>query len=460
MPGCPETRVVMTGNLGEDPPEWNEAGHLTTKKGRDAIRKRLRDIADPLQLVVVCDMWLAGTDIPCLNTLYVDKPMKGHNLVQAISRVNRVFAEKPHGLVVDYIGIGDPLREATAYYARGGGLGELAAEVAAAAWQEFKTALVVIRTLVPTDRPYRGWRRLSKIALDDLLALVYGTFVGHEDETGAYLHAEARLSAAFTLVKHLHPATQVVDGVVFREVIDEVAFHQLVRRELLKTRRAVRKQPAAVESAMRRIVDESLEAEPVVDIYQVAGIDQPNLSLLDDRFLQTHKTRPHPDLRVKLLQRLLDDEIDRKARTNPAKARSFRQMLEETLAKYHARVLDAAMVVAKIIEISRQIDGDERRAKLLGLQPEEVAFYDAVAEKAGRLYDDAFLSALVHEVVQTLKNRLKVGWTEPHRDDVRAAVRVAVRLVLRRVRPEIREVLLQEVMAVAEANFREWPVAA
>src|SRR5438094_7635538 len=163
LPGCPEVKVVMTGDLGVDPPQWSEAGHITTKVQRDAIKQRMVDPDDPLQLVIVCDMWLTGTDIPCLHTLYIDKPMRGHTMIQAISRVNRVFRDKPHGLIVDYIGIGDDLREATAKYTLGGGRGNPAPNVEDTARPLFHKYLDDIRNLLPEGQNYGGWRRMTRI---------------------------------------------------------------------------------------------------------------------------------------------------------------------------------------------------------------------------------------------------------------------------------------------------------
>ncbi|MDI7269319.1 MAG: type I restriction endonuclease subunit R, partial [Myxococcota bacterium] len=193
IPGCPEVKIVMTGNLGEDDPAWSAAGHLTTKNARDLIKKRMVDDADPLKLVIVCDMWLTGTDIPCLHTLYVDKPMRGHNMIQAISRVNRVFRDKPHGLIVDYIGIGDDLREATARYTAEGS-GEPAPDVEATARPLFEACLAEVRTTLPEGKAYGGWRRMGGIELEDLYALVYGTFAEDSERREAFLKAETRLS--------------------------------------------------------------------------------------------------------------------------------------------------------------------------------------------------------------------------------------------------------------------------
>lgn len=421
LPDCPEIKVVMTGNLNEDPAEWSRAGHLTTKPQRDAIKKRMIDPDDPLKLVIVCDMWLTGTDIPCLHTLYVDKPMKGHNIIQAISRVNRVFRDKPHGLIVDYIGIGDELREAANRYAAGGGRGNPAPSVSDEARPIFQAALEAVRELLPPGIDYGDWRRLSNIALEDRFALVYGHLTEHDERRDAFLQAELRLSQSFLLVKHLDDC---------RASADEVIFCQRVRNQLLKAipgRRPV----ADVEKAVRDLVDDSIESEGVVDIFRAAGIDRPDLSILDDEFLQTFKDQPLPNLRLKLLEKLLDDAIHAHQRKNPAGAKSFSKLIEETLRKYHNRLIDAAAVIQAIAQIHRDLQAADQRAAELGLGEDELAFYDAIAQNFNQVYEIEFLRDLVHEIVLTIKKNLRVDWTEPHREDVKSAVRAAVRRTLR-----------------------------
>jgi type I restriction enzyme R subunit len=452
LPGCPEARVVMTGDLAKDPPEWSAAGHLTTKAQRDAIKERMKDPDDPLALVIVVDMWLTGTDIPCLHTLYIDKPMRGHTIIQAISRVNRVFRDKPHGLVVDYIGIGDDLREATDRYTQGGGRGEPAPEVGEEAKPIFFKALDDVRELLPPHRNYGTWRRLSRIELEDLYALVYGTLAEDDERRDQFLDAEHRLTNAFLLVKHMDEC---------RTHADEVIFDQRVRKQILKALPG-RRPDRHIERAVRDLVDDSVESEGVVDIFRAAGIHLADISILDDRFLQTFKDRPYENLRLRLLEKLVRDELDRRRARNLTKDRSFRALLEATLQKYHNRLIDGAAVVKALLEIKRELEADARRAQEIGLEPEEVAFYDAVAANRETLYEPGFLRDLVHDVVQTVKARLKVDWTQPHRDAVKSEVRAAVRRVLRRrgVREEDLEPLLEAVMRQAEALYADWPEAA
>lgn len=452
LPGCPEVRVVMTGDLARDPPEWSRAGHLTTKAQRDAIKQRMIDPDDPLRMVIVCDMWLTGTDIPCLHTLYVDKPMRGHTIIQAISRVNRVFRDKPHGLVVDYIGIGDELREATGRYTAGGGRGEPAPDVTEEGRSLFLAGLDALRRLLPAGIDCGDWRRLSGIDLEDRYALVVGRLVGDDGLRDAYLEAELRVSQAYLLVKHLDDC---------RGYADEVIFVQRVRKQILKSLPGPGPR-REVERAVHDLVDDSVESEGVVDIFKVAGLEKADISILDDDFLQTFKDKPLENLRLELLKKLLADEIGRRQATNLTQARSFRELLERTLQKYHNRLIDAAAVIEAMLDIRRRMHQSDERAALLGLDGEELAFYDAVAANYGQIYGMEFLRDLIHEIVQTIKGNLKVDWTEPHREDVRAAVRAAVKRVLRRrdVKEEDFEAFLSSIFEQAEVLYGNWPLAA
>ena len=445
LPGCPEVKVVMTGNLSEDPAEWSAAGHLTTKGKRDILKKRMVDPDDPLKIVIVCDMWLTGTDIPCLHTLYVDKPMQGHTMIQAISRVNRVFRDKPHGLIVDYIGIGDELRDATAKYSRAG-KGEPAPSIEEIARPLFFECLANVRAILPEGPEYGNWRRMSHIEMEDMYSLVYGALTDDDERCEHFLQAELRFTSAFLLVKHLDDC---------RAYADEVIFCQRVRKQIRKLTPGGKKKEHELDKAVRDLVDDNVESEGVVDIFAAAGLEKADISIIDDRFLMTFKDKPHEDLRLKLLNKIIDDAIRQHQRRNITKAKSFREMLEETLRKYHNRLIDAAAVVKAMLEIKKDMDADSERAKGLGFEDDELAFYDAVAENYSAIYDQRFLSDLIHDVVPTVKKNIKVDWIEPHREDVKASVRTAVKRVLRRrgVKEEDFEPFLIGIMEQAEALY-------
>jgi type I restriction enzyme R subunit len=450
--GCPEVKIVMTGDLGKDPAAWSKAGHITTKRGRDAIKARMKNPADPLSIVIVCDMWLTGTDIPCLHTLYIDKPMRGHNMIQAISRVNRVFSDKPHGLIVDYIGVGDELREATSKYSQHGGHGEPAPDIDGTAVPLFIETIKAMRSALPLGQDYGAWRTLGNIALEDLYALVFGWLTEDEKRKETFLDVELRLTNAFLLVRHLDAC---------RGYADEVIFCQRVRKQLQKTAPA-RWRHKDLDAAVRDLVDDSVEGHGVVDIFKAAGIDNADISILDDAFLQTFKDRPHENLRLKLLEQLVREELTRMKHVRGATVKSFQDMLEATLRKYHNRLIDAAAVVKAMIEMRRQWEANHARAQALGLTEEELTFYDAVTQNKNSIYDEAVLRDLIHDVVQTIRRNLKVDWSEPHRDAVQAEIRAAVKRVLRKrgVRNEDLEPLCDRLIAQARIIFAQWPLAA
>jgi type I restriction enzyme R subunit len=454
LPGCPEVKIVMTGNLSEDPPAWSQAGHITTKPQRETIKARMKDIDDPLRIVLVRDMWLTGTDIPCLHTLYIDKPMKGHTLMQAIARVNRIFRDKPGGLVVDFISIGDELKEATKKYTQGGGHGNPAPYIDEEAKAAFLQTLSEVRDLLP-ERPagktYGAWRAMPNIEFEDLFLKCCGHLMETDELRDDFLAAEAKLNSAFSLINHLSDCIGYAD---------EVVFYQLLRKQLKKTISGPSPKDEDKAKAVRDLLDRSIETKGVVDIFGAAGIEKPDISILDDTFLEQFKTHEQENLRLKLLAKILADEIRSREKSNLAKYRSFKEMLEQTLQKYHNRAILAADVVRAIVQIKRDIDKEAERTKQLNLSPEELAFYDAVSENVATLYDQKFLCDLVRDVVQAVKKNLKVDWTRPHREDVKAGVRSAVKAVLRKrgVKPEHLDTLTKQVIIQAEAMFSNWPL--
>lgn len=447
-----QIKVVMTGDLSKDPTAWNEAGHITTKERREQIKARLKDPEDPLKMVIVRDMWLTGTDVPCLHTLYVDKPMKGHNIMQAIARVNRVFKDKPGGLVVDYIGIGHRLKEAASKY-RTNNFGEPTRELETVAKEAFFDRLDYLRSLLPEGADASSWRTLSNIEREDLISLLLGHLVEPDERRDEYLLAEKKLTSSYSLVKHLD---------AIKDVADEVAFYQMIRAGLRKTLPDTVEASQNRDHAVRDLMDRSIEAEGVVDIYEAAGLDKPDISVLDDAFLEEFKSKEQVNLRLKLLEKLLNDEINLRKRKNLTKYRSFQEMLDQTLERYHAGALTAAEVVQTITRIYREMKEEDQRKKETGLTDEELAFYDAVSSLGSDVYDMPFLCDLVREVVQAVKNNLKVDWTKPHRDNVKSGVRAAVRMVLRRrgVQKEHFQFILSRVMDQAEARYEHWPMVA
>lgn len=446
-----QVKVVMTGDLSKDPKEWNAAGHITTKEKREKLKARFKDPKDPLKMVIVRDMWLTGTDIPCLHTLYVDKPMRGHNLMQAIARVNRVFRDKPGGLIVDFIGIGASLKEAARRYTAED-FGDPVENIDEAAKEEFLKALEEIRKLVPDGWNIAGWRRLSKIELEDFMAKAYGHFAETDDRRDEYLESEKKLSTAASLVMHLDDC---------RKYADELVFHQMVRAGLKKTVPGP-KEKETRERAVRDLIDRSILTNGVIDIYKAAGIDNPDISILDERFLEEFKSKKHQNLRLRLLEKLLMDEIILRQRKNLKKYRSFKEMLEEILRRYHNNAVTAAEVVQAMIKIRQEMMHEEKRKKETGLDDEELAFYDSISTLGEKAYDMPFLCDLVREIVQAVRKNLKVDWTLPHRENIKSEVRAAVKMVLRKrkIKAEEFDFILGRIMEQAEALYENYPVAA
>jgi type I restriction enzyme, R subunit len=448
LPNCPEMKIIMTGNLEKDPPEWSKKHYLTTKDERDRLKKRFCDPLDPLKIVIVCDMWLTGTDIPCLHSLYIDKPMHDHNLIQAISRVNRVFRDKPSGLIVDYIGIGDDLKEATAKYAKGnagigtdGPIGENAVPL-------FFQGLDSVRQLLP-EKQYDSWRSLPVLEQENLYREVFQYLIEFDEGGEAFLDAELRLFNSYLLVKHLDEC---------RPYADEVLFYQNVRNQLKKLKQKPNNEKDR-DKAVKDILDESLGSGEVLDIFKLSGFDKPNVSILDDRFLQSIEDKGLINLRLKLLEKLLRDEFVRRSRSNPFKARSFQEMLEKTLQNYRNRLIDAAAVIKMMIEIKQEMETSDGRIKTLGLTPEELAFYDSIAEHSEKIYEQPLLSELCRLITQEVKKTLKVDWT--NRESVRSDIKVAVKKVLRqkKIQEEHFDMFLDRFMKQAEVLYADWPSA-
>lgn len=441
-------KVVMTNRPEIDPEEWNLAGHITGSPQRSLLASRFKDPDDPLRIVIVCDMWLTGFDAPVLNTMYIDKPMKGHNLMQAITRANRVFRDKAGGVIVDTIGIAEYLKEATAKYTASGGRGKPAPPIEEDALRQFSQRLEEVRLLVPAD--CSGVAQLGKIEREDLVCYVVDVLCRSDPDRDAFLSTEVALSAAASLVMHLKEASKHAP---------EVAFYQAIRANLRKTMPKP-PGPETLDKAVRDLMDRSIQTEGVVDLFKKAGIESPDVSVLDERFVQEFSGKQYPDLRLKLLEKLMKDDLRSLERKNPVRARSFLEMLEKNLESYHNNVLTAAQLVQEMIRMRKEMDAGEEARKALGLSEEEIAFYDALVLTGGQLHDQPFLAPLVRDIVVKVKANLRPDWTRAHRENVQASIRSAVKRVLLEhgVKPEEFELIVARVMENAEAVYGQWPL--
>ncbi|MHB1617759.1 MAG: type I restriction endonuclease subunit R [Metallibacterium sp.] len=445
-----EIKVVMTG-AASDPLDWQP--HIRNKPRREDLAERFRDPADPFKLVIVRDMWLTGFDCPSLTTLYIDKPMRGHGLMQAIARVNRVFKDKPGGLVVDYLGLADELKQALATYTEAGGTGRTAIDQS--------EAVALVREKVEICRglfhgfDYRRWldprasgqERLALLpfALEHILAL--------KDGKPRLLRAVADLTKAFALAVP-HP-----DALALR---DEVGFFQAVRSALANREPDEdRRSEADLDHAIRQIVSQAVATDAIVDIFAAAGLKKPDISILSDDFLAEVRDMPQRNLAVELLQKLIKGEIRSRGRRNVVQGRSFTEMLEQTLRRYHNRAIETARVVEELIQIAKDVRAASQRGEQLGLTEDEVAFYDALEtnDSAVKVLGDDNLRMIARELVRILRANVTIDWTR--RETVRANLRVLVKRILRQYGypPDKQEKATQTVLEQAEQLSGLWAAA-
>jgi type I restriction enzyme R subunit len=437
-------KVVMTGSAS-DPLEWQP--HIRNKARREALALRFRAPNDPFKIVIVRDMWLTGFDAPSLHTMYVDKPMRGHGLMQAIARVNRVFRNKPGGLVVDYLGLADELKQALATYTEAGGTGKTALDQAEA------VALMLEKYEICRNM-FHGfdWSRWTTGKPQDRLALLPAAqehILAQDDGKARLLQAVSELSKAFALAV---PHTEAL------RIRDDVGFFQAVRAVLAKNVSGERKTDEELELAIRQIISKAVVSDAVVDIFAAAGLKKPDISILSDEFLAEVRGMPHRNLAVELLQKLLKGEIKARSRRNVVQARSFAEMLEQALRKYQNRAIETAKIIEELIQLAKDMRKAGQRGEDLGLSDDEVAFYDALEtnDSAVKVLGDETLKTIARELVATVKKNVTIDWTV--RENVRAQLRVYVKRILRKYGypPDKQEKATQTVLEQAEVLSEDW----
>jgi type I restriction enzyme, R subunit len=431
-------KVVMTGSAS-DPLDWQQ--HIRNKQRREVLAARFRDAADPFRIVIVRDMWLTGFDAPSLHTMYVDKPMRGHGLMQAIARVNRVFKDKPGGLVVDYLGLADELKQALATYTEAGGTGETAldqAEAVALMLEKYEVCRGLFHGL---DRSC--WTTGTPPERLSLLPAAQEHILAQEDGKARLLRAVTELSQAFAL------AVPHEDALHIR---DDVGFFQAVRAVLAKSTPGERKTDEELDLAIRQIISKAVISEEVVDIFAAAGLKKPDISILSDEFLADVRGMPQRNLAVELLQKLLGGEIRARGKRNVVQARSFAELLEQSVRKYQNRAIETAQVIEELIQLAEDMRAASARGEALGLSDEELAFYDAleINDSAVKVLGDDTLRAIARELVETVRKNVTIDWTI--RDNVRAQLRVLVKRILRKhgYPPDKQEKATQTVLEQAE----------
>ena len=437
-------KVVMTG-AASDPPDWQR--HIGNKARREALAKRFRDAGDPLRIVLVRDMWLTGFDAPSLHTMYVDKPMRGHGLMQAIARVNRVFRDKPGGLVVDYLGLAHELKRALATYTESGGRGRTALDQSEAV-AVMREKYEVCRSLFHGfDRA--GWVDGTPAERVSLLPAAQEHVLAQENGKDRCLRAVRELSQAFALaVPH--------EGAL--AIRDDVAFFQAVRSVLAKRAEGEARPEEELDHAVRQIVSRAVASEGVLDIFAAAGLEKPDISILSEQFLAEVRGMKQRNLAVELLQKLLRGELAARRRKNVVQARSFAEMLEQTLRRYRNRAIEAAQVIEELIRLAREMRAANARGEELGLSEDELAFYDALEtnDSAVQVLGDETLRDIARELVETVRGNVTIDWTL--RENVRANLRRLVRRILRKhgYPPDKQEKATRTVLEQAEVLSAGW----
>lgn len=410
-------KIVMTSS-SDDPESFQP--HHTSKDDRKKLATRFKNENDELNIVIVQSMWLTGFDVPCLHTMYIDKKMQGANLMQAIARVNRVYKDKPGGLIVDYIGIGQDLRNAMAIYASSGGKGEAVLDI--------KEIIAGMKTKFEiVEQMFHGFDYKKYFAVDNnekLQTLLLASNFILQDEK-----LKDRFIAEITALSKLF--SMAVPSSESEEIRDEVAFFQAVKARINKFTPSGGKSDQQVDTAVKQIVDEALASEGVVDIFQAAGVKTPSLDILSEEFLLEVKNMEQKNIAFELLRKLLNDEVRIRRRKNMAQGKRFSEMLESVIKRYHNNQIDTAQVIQELSEIARDMKLEDKKAEDIGLTPEEYAFYSVLSEnESTKFLEDQKMKELIHVIVDTIRKNATVDWEK--RGDVRAKLRLTVKKILMR----------------------------
>lgn len=431
-------KIVMTSS--SDDPELFQPHH-TTKQQRKDLATRMKDTNDELKLVIVRDMWLTGFDAPSMHTLYVDKKMQGANLMQAIARVNRVYKDKPGGLIVDYIGIGQDLRNAMATYLQSGGEGSPVVDIKEAI-AGMKEKLEIVEQIF-NGYDFMSYFRAETSKKLQVLLGAQNFILSDEKLKERFLKEVTVLSKLFAM------SIPSPDAEVIKDV---VAFFQAVKSRINKFSGNSVKSDFEVETAIKQIVDDALSSDGVIDIFEAAGIETPSVSILSDEFLLEVKNMQQKNIAFELLKKLLSDEVRVRKTTNIAQGKKFSEMLESVVKRYHNNQIDSAQVLQELSEIAKEMRLEDRKSGELGLTPAEYAFYSVLSENdSTKMLDDNKMKELIHTIVDVIRNNATVDWSK--RDDVRAKLRLTVKKILMRYGypPDLAKLEADRVLAQGES---------
>lgn len=440
-------KVVMTTSSSDGPKLQK---HHTTKAQRKALAQRLKDEDDPLKLVIVRDMWLTGFDAPCLNTMYIDKPMKDHNLMQAIARVNRVFKDKPGGLIVDYIGIATNLKKALGFYAESGGKG-VPAETHERAVDIMLEKLEVVRQLLH-GFDYSGF---FDAAVKDKLSIILRTedfILNIQDGKSRFIKEVTLLGQAYALAK---PDQATMDNA------EEIAFFQAVKARLAKFETGGAGSGNGYDTVIKNIVDSAIASDQVIDIFSAAGMEKPELSILSEEFLKEIQGMQYKNVAIELLKKILNDEIKLRSKHNLTKSKSLMDMLNAAIKRYQNNLLTTAEIIEELIRIAKEINKADKRGEEMGLSEDELAFYDALEtnDSAVKVLGNDQLRAIAREIADKVKKNATIDWTI--KESVRARLMVIVRRILNKYGypPDKQPAAIELVMKQAENLADVWSMA-
>ncbi len=441
-------KVVMTGSA-DDGPDWQP--HIRSKDKRRRLANRFKDAKDPFRIVIVRDMWLTGFDAPCLHTMYADKPMQGHGLMQAIARVNRVFRDKPGGLVVDYLGLADQLKKALVTYTESGGQGDPALDTAQAIAVMLEKHGVACDLMDGFD-----WSRWVIGTSGERLALIPAGqehVLAQEDGKKRWLQVVAELSSAYALSSGSDEAVAIRD---------DVSFFQAIQAALNKRSSDNKRSPEQIDAAIRQLVSRAITTDgQVIDVFTAAGLAKPDISILSDQFLAEVRGLKHKNVAAELLEKLLKDELKVRARRNLVQAQVFSEKLKKTLNGYHNRAISTLQVIEELIKLAKELDAATKRGADLGLTDDEIAFYDALAanRSAVEAMGDAKLRLIASELITQVKKSVTIDWTL--RESARAKIKVMVKRILNKYGypPDLQDEAVKTVLAQAELLCAEWATA-
>ena len=438
-------KVVMTGSA-EDGPEWQK--HIRSKDARRKLANRFKEPTSPFKIVIVRDMWLTGFDAPCLHTMYADKPMQGHGLMQAIARVNRVFRDKPGGLVVDYLGLADQLKKALVTYTESGGQGNPTFDTAQA------IAVMLEKHGIACDIMHGfNWDKWTSGKPTERLQLIPAGqehILEQEDGKKRWVQVVTELSRAFALCAASDDATGIRD---------DVSFFQALQAALNKQSSQNRKTPEQIDAAIRQLVSKAITTEgQVIDVFTAAGLPKPDISILSDQFLAEVRGLKHKNVAAELLEKLLKDELKVRSKRNLVQSQVFSEKLKKTLNAYHNRAISTMQVIEELIQLAKDLDAATKRGEDMGLTDDEIAFYDALASNnsAVQAMGDDKLKLIAAELITQVKKSVTIDWTL--RESARARIKVMVKRILNKhgYPPDLQEEAVKTVLMQAELLCAEW----